>query len=119
MTISAPTERSINCSRCGAPTEWDESYGPAPLCVACWDDKAGKDNDRAAYKRAYNQAHREEQAAYKRAYYQAHREEQAAHQRAYNQAHREEQAAYQRAYYQAHKKQGGGTMKLLETIRGG
>ena len=75
MTISAPTERLINCSRCGAPTEWDESYGPAPRCVACWDDQAGKDNDLAARQRAYNQAHREEQAACQRAYSQAHKKQ--------------------------------------------
>ena len=63
------------CSQCGAPTEWDETLGPKPLCAKCWDKAADNWSPGAAYRRKYYQAHREEQAAYRRKYYQAHREE--------------------------------------------
>jgi len=66
MTISAPTERLINCSRCGALTEWDDSLEVPPLCVACWDGRAGIDKEVAASKRAYYEAHKDEVAAYQR-----------------------------------------------------
>ncbi len=102
-TTSAPTTSLQKCSICGADTEWDDSYREDPICVSCWDARAGKDNKVAARMRAYYQAHREEVAARKRAHYQAHREEAAARMRAYYQAHREEVAARKRAYYQAHR----------------
>lgn len=91
-------ETLVKCSICGADTEWDEACGSDPVCVDCWDARADKDNELAAYKRAYYQAHKEELAAKQRAYYQAHKEKVRAKQRAYCQAHKEELAAYKRAY---------------------
>jgi hypothetical protein len=85
------------CSVCGMPTDWDESLGPQPLCVTCWDNDTTVEKSHREEKRAYYLAHREE----RRAYYLAHREER----RAYNLAHREEKRAYKRAYYLAHREE--------------
>jgi hypothetical protein len=93
----------VKCSICGAWTEWDDSLKVPPLCVACWDNRAGADNEVAACKRAYYEAHKDEVAAYQRAYREAHKDEVAACKRAYREAHKDEVAASQRAYREAHK----------------
>jgi hypothetical protein len=33
----------VECSICGADTEWDDIWGKKPLCVACWDAQAQED----------------------------------------------------------------------------
>ena len=62
------------CSVCGAETDWDELLEGEPLCVACWDIRAGVDNELAAYRRRYYQEHKDELAAYQRRYYQEHKD---------------------------------------------
>ena len=71
-------------------------YGNARVC----DDARRK---RAAYQKAWREAHRDERAAYQKAYYEAHRDEYAAYQKAYYEAKRDERAAYQKAHYEAHR----------------
>ena len=83
------TEILYKCSNCGKDTDWDDALGTMPLCVECWDLQVDYTNLKAAYKRKYDQEHREELAAYQRKYYQEHREEKAAYKRKYDQEHRE------------------------------
>jgi hypothetical protein len=78
----------VECSICGALTEWDESLGP-PLCVECWDIRAGVDNKLAACKRAYYEANKDKVAAYQRAYREANKDKVAACKRAYREANKE------------------------------
>ena len=63
------------------------------------DQMAPEKRKRAAYKRAYYEANKEEIAAKQRAYYEANKEEIAAYQRAYREANKEEIAAYKRAWH--------------------
>lgn len=59
----------------------------------------------AARRRAYHEAHREEDSARGRAYHEAHKEEANAWSRAYYEAHKKEIAARQAAYREIHKKE--------------
>ena len=77
------------CTKCGEPTDWDESLGDIPLCVGCWDIETDHWNPYAEKMRAYRQEHKEELAEKKRAYRQEHKEELAEKMRAYYQEHKD------------------------------
>ncbi|MBA7627271.1 hypothetical protein ES703_34733 [subsurface metagenome] len=81
------TELRVRCSKCGAATDWDTELGEQPLCVDCWDDRAGVGNQVAAYQRRYYQEHQDQAAAYQRRYRQEHQDQVAARQRRYYQEH--------------------------------
>ncbi|WP_066584586.1 hypothetical protein [Corynebacterium provencense] len=91
MTITVTEKR---CPKCVETKPVDGFYrnrsrrdGLSVWCKECF----------RAYKKAYDEAHREERRAKDRAYYEAHREERLAHYRAYYEAHREERLAHYRA----------------------
>jgi hypothetical protein len=59
MTQIKILEKVYKCSLCGRQTEWDFSLGLEPLCVSCWDARAGVDNKVAAIWRAWYEKNKE------------------------------------------------------------
>jgi hypothetical protein len=92
-----------NCSICGKETEWDFSIGENPICVDCWDSRAGADNEIAAKQRHYREEHKDEIAAKQRHYREEHKDEIAAKKRQFYKEHKDEIAAKQRHYREEHK----------------
>lgn len=92
MTITVTEKR---CTKCGEtkPAAGFHRNRTRRDGLGLWCKECHRD-----YRRAYCEAHREEQRAYARAYYEAHREERNSYSRAYYEANREERLSYQRAY---------------------
>ena len=74
MAIRLVREQLTRCSICGVEIVWDEGFDSPPLCVECWDDRSGVDNELAAAKRVYREANKERLAAAQRVYYEANKE---------------------------------------------
>ena len=87
MEVQTDIHQAKPCVKCGSIEERDKRG----VCKAC--------------KRAYHEAHREEELVRMKAYDKAHREKKVAYDAAYREAHREELAAKQRAYGEAHRKE--------------
>ena len=60
---------------------------------------------RKAYSKAYNQAHKEEQKAYMKAWREANKERYNAYMKAWYEAHKESEKAYMKAWHEAHREE--------------
>jgi len=50
--------KTYYCAYCGRATDWDDDYGAEPVCVDCWDARAGSEHEVAARKRRYREEHK-------------------------------------------------------------